>query len=528
MNSPVKVGKKLINILLIGLSIIFTIVGIWNIRNYLLTKKNENLLPSEQVCDHCNILLFDIDILRADELPCYGYSQNTTPNICNFAKNSVVFKDNYSTHFWTLPSMFSTVTSLYPVFSRVRTTVDVLPPTTFTLAESLKKQGYRTVFVGQDGNAYALINNANGGLRYYDYVTTDEIEKVITDLSKSKQPWFIHYYRGDLHLPYLLEDGQKPISNITAPVNFPITRTEFDLQLSEYLKKNKKTIFTPKALIEYKSSIFNTNVGSTELAQLFYGLTYDINDSGNYLYDSWILTEKCYLNYIDVKKASDLAYVRMMYDSVLYNFDARNNLFLKELDSGNLSKNTITIIMSDHGESFGEHGTFSHDNNHYSELFYTPLIIHAPNLSPQQVNRTTSNMDIFPTILNLIGQKIPEGLQGNSLVPYFSNADYDPGVFSYSENYGGIILQNKEWLYYLPSHISDISGSELYDRTIDPLEKTNVYLRHPELTRLLFNKASLFKSYDNTLENIGITNPDYSSVKLDPEKVERLKKEGYF
>ena len=55
------------------------------------------------LCPWCNIVLIDIDILRADALPCYGYKRNTAPNICALAQKGLVFTDNYAQSTWTLP-----------------------------------------------------------------------------------------------------------------------------------------------------------------------------------------------------------------------------------------------------------------------------------------------------------------------------------------------------------------------------------------------------------------------------------------
>src|SRR5574340_199102 len=112
----------------------------------------DNRVPTKDICAQCNILLIDIDTLRADDLPCYGYQKNTAPNLCAFAEKSVIFNDNYSTSYWTQPSIFSTITSLYPAFHRVEKIFDRLSPEIPTLAEVLHKNGYRTVYVNAVNN----------------------------------------------------------------------------------------------------------------------------------------------------------------------------------------------------------------------------------------------------------------------------------------------------------------------------------------------------------------------------------------
>ena len=250
-------------------AVLVMINKIWQLREKPIVAEQ----PQKNTCDHCNILLLDIDILRADDLPCYGYYRNTAPNICSFGKKSTVFTDNYSTSFWTLPDIFSTVTSLYPAFHGVATEyVDSLNSNVPTLAETLKNEGYQTAFVFIGGsNNPAILNQENGGLRGYDIITEEPAEKVISDLSKSPKPWFIHYYRSELHLPYVLPDGASPMdTNLVAPKNLPTTETDFNRLLNIYLKKHYSEIFKQKAIDEYSSIILAPDkINSTAVTDLF-------------------------------------------------------------------------------------------------------------------------------------------------------------------------------------------------------------------------------------------------------------------
>ncbi len=61
-----------------------------------------------------NVILISIDTLRADHLGCYGYGKNTTPNVDEFSKDSVLFKETIAQASSTLPSHASIFTSLIP------------------------------------------------------------------------------------------------------------------------------------------------------------------------------------------------------------------------------------------------------------------------------------------------------------------------------------------------------------------------------------------------------------------------------
>lgn len=482
-----------------------------------LYKKN-----SFKVCNHCNVLLVDIDTLRADELPCYGYSRNTTPNICNFAKKSLVFKNNFSSSDWTLPSIFSTITSLYPTFHRVRTPyLDILSNNKTTLAQTLKNQGYQTAFVGFDNNTSTLTRE-NNGLSSYDLITSKPVTEVINKLSKSNKPWFIHYYRDDLHLPYLLPNNAHPIDSLENPRNIPITRDEFNIVFNKYLKKNYSEVFS-QSVIEENSSIFSKNNQEKDLAfsDLFYKLYNYYPNREKKLINIYKPIYNAYISTFDKNNPSHQTFLRMMYDSTVYQVDKTLLPLFELLESQKIKKNTITILMSDHGESFGEYGKLGHDSNNHSVLHYTPLIVNSPKISAKVVKSTTGNIDIFPSIMEMLGlDKVPF-LQGESL---FSKRSDKNNRLIYSESTEGLILLNDEWFYFLPKNATHINQSILYNKKLDPQEKNNCINQYPDFTQMLYQKLRTLQSYDRFFMRL----PTPSISNIDSDKIDRLKKEGYF
>jgi lipoteichoic acid synthase len=76
-----------------------------------------------------------------------------------------------------------------------------------------------------------------------------------------------------------------------------------------------------------------------------------------------------------------------------------------------LYDNTVFVIYGDHGEGFGEHDLFQHDNTIYEEGIRIPLIIHDPGRfsSGERVETLTGEMDILPTVFDLLGYEIKGG-----------------------------------------------------------------------------------------------------------------------
>lgn len=95
---------------------------------------------------------------------------------------------------------------------------------------------------------------------------------------------------------------------------------------------------------------------------------------------------------------------------------------LAALAERGLTENTIIIFMSDHGDMMGDHGRMYKQTMHEGAV-HVPLIVQAPasicpGLVPGRVvEEITSHVDIVPTILDLCGLPVPEGVQGKSLTP---------------------------------------------------------------------------------------------------------------
>lgn len=96
-----------------------------------------------------NLLLITVDTLRADHLGVYGHNAIKTPAIDRLGQGGMLFSRAFSHVPLTLPSHCSLLTGTLPLYHGIRDNGYRLPAATATLAEILKKSGYRTgAFVG--------------------------------------------------------------------------------------------------------------------------------------------------------------------------------------------------------------------------------------------------------------------------------------------------------------------------------------------------------------------------------------------
>jgi arylsulfatase A-like enzyme len=108
-----------------------------------------------------------------------------------------------------------------------------------------------------------------------------------------------------------------------------------------------------------------------------------------------------------------------IYDSSIRWTDGTLDLLLRQLaDLGQLSR-TLVVIASDHGEAFRERGFEGHARHVYRETTEVPLYLLFPfRLEPGIVVTTrTRNIDIWPTVYELLGLPLPLGIDGRSRVP---------------------------------------------------------------------------------------------------------------
>jgi iduronate 2-sulfatase len=101
--------------------------------------------------------------------------------------------------------------------------------------------------------------------------------------------------------------------------------------------------------------------------------------------------------------------------------DAQVGVMLDALDELRLWNDTVVIFTSDHGYHLGEHGGLWHKMTLFEESCHVPLLVAAP--QGKHGVRTpgiVELLDLYPSLAELCGLPIPDGLEGKSFVPLLS------------------------------------------------------------------------------------------------------------
>jgi len=109
-----------------------------------------------------------------------------------------------------------------------------------------------------------------------------------------------------------------------------------------------------------------------------------------------------------------------LYDGEVRRADRAISELLAALGSRGLLSSTVTVVVSDHGEEFEEHGRMGHGLSLYAEVVRVPFIVHAPGLVAAGVRHgRASVLDVVPTVVDLLGDPRPlVDVDGVDLAPF--------------------------------------------------------------------------------------------------------------
>ena len=175
------------------------------------------------------------------------------------------------------------------------------------------------------------------------------------------------------------------------------------------------------------------------------------------------------------------ALLRDPYDGEIAYADESLGKFFAYLKEHALYDSTLIIATSDHGESFGEHGEYTHGYFIYDTTLLVPLIIKPPvgsAITPRQIEAPVRTIDISPTVLQVLGIAPPSSMQGSGLLSLMlGRAATSPTGAAYCETYypdefgwsALRALRSGRFKYI------DAPKPELYDLVADPQEAHNLY-----------------------------------------------------
>lgn len=430
-----------------------------------------NLLKSKAESSKPNIIYILADDMGYGDLGCYGQQIIKTPNIDFMASEGVRFTNHYSGSTVCAPSRCALMTGKHTGHSFVRGNREMepegqmpMPKTTRTVAHSLKEAGYTTACLGKWGLGYpgSESDPLKMGFDYFfgyncqmkahhyfpEYLWENDKKVFYTENAEGKKGMYSHDKTTQKAFDFIKENKDKPFFLYLA---YAIPHAEL-LIPEEYLEKYKGQ-FPEKP---------------------FAGGHYGKQD-----------------------------YPRAAYAAMISHLDAdvgKLNALLKQCG---LDKNTIVMFSSDNGPHI-EGGNDPHffkssgglrgeKRSLYEGGIRTPFIVKWPERiqAGELSEHVSAFWDVFPTLCDIGGAEIPEGLDGISFYPELTGEKQKMHELLYWEFHGYTgdkqAIRKGKWKAVRNKIIKENTPIELYNLELDPSEEKDVAIKFPEIINQMTN-----------------------------------------
>lgn len=436
-------------------------------------RMNKGLSKSKQPP---NILFIAIDDLRP-QLGCYGDSIVQSPHIDRLAASGVLFSRAYCQQAVCSPSRTSLMTGKRPNTSRVwdlKTHFRNTIPDVVTLPQYFKNNGYHTQCIGkiyhdpadaQDALSWSVPEILAVTKKEGKYVLPSNLQKTsskaaATEHADVSDNAYIDGQVADQALEALRKIKDKPFF---LAVGFRRPHLPFSAPKKYWDIYEQKNISLPVQHTRVPGVPAYAMHNSEELRGYSdIGFNHSITDS----------------------KKREL--LQGYYAAISYT-DAQIGKVLAELDRLGLTRNTIIVLWSDHGFHLGEKGLWTKTTNYELDT-RVPLIIAAPGKRRgARSNQLVELVDLYPTLAELGGLPVPDGLEGISLAPLLTTPDqpWKSAVFSQfprpwqykgAPEIMGYAIRTDRYRYveWRDFKTDVVKAMELYDHQTDPHEVNNI------------------------------------------------------
>ena len=359
------------------------------------------------------IVLVSIDTLRRDHVGAYGYSKPTTPRLDALAREGILCEDAVSTSSWTLPAHLSMLTSADPGLHGGTDMNRGFNRRLPTLASMLKEAGYATHAV----TSHLYVSSLYGVDAGFDHLE------------------FNQKFRAD----NIVERGIDAVDRFGD--------RPFFLFLHFY---DPHWHYDP-----HDSTRRHFETGYTG------GLT-----------GQWGAFKE-----LDPAKLppEDMAHILALYDGEIRYTDDELGRFLDHLKARGLDRSTLILVTSDHGEEFGEHGSWEHQKTLYEEVLLVPFLVFGPGVAARREPAPVSLLDVAPTIVAWAGLSPKWEPQGRSVLAPL--ADRRPAYGETDHTIDGtrkLFLRHgagqSKVIFSLVPDGSRVEEEEWYDLASDPRE----------------------------------------------------------
>jgi arylsulfatase A-like enzyme len=440
-----------------------------------------------------NLIVISLDTLGAKYVGFHGARPSPSPYLDELLGRSRTFLNAFAPYPNTLASHASLFTGLYPRRHNLYGGLQAyLEPT--TLAMVLADRGYRTAAVTEDAYVSSDFGFDRGFDSYENGSTEIKAEflgdakttfAMASDWLRQRQdeaPYFLFVHTYEVHDPYLARD-------------------EHAKRFAEELNPGYEGPYEDAYPGAIKSLGHNSN--------------------------RFPLAE------------ADIRQMEALYHGEITYLDRLMRSFVAELEDLTDMENTLVVILSDHGDEFGEHGFVGHGESLYDPVLHVLLAFHWPSVLGQgPIEPVVSLVDVMPTVLEMLGADIPADLDGESLTSLLGDRELPsgsrPAFAELRTAWGACIRQGlpRDCRVGMTSvrtpefkliTSEQPSGHRLYHVATDPDETVDVAQDHPEQLEAMIRLIDAYRQGEPVPSSAG----GAGRPEIDDATRERLRALGY-
>lgn len=431
-----------------------------------------------------NVILICADQLRADSLG-YVNSNVITPNIDKLAEKSVVFNNSFCSNPICSPSRATMITGRYAQNTGLWNIGTYLNEDEDTLADYLSSNGYKTIAVGKT-HFRPQLKDKKGTPE--DVEIRDRVRKRDNTYFGFSETYITEDNRIGKYFDYLRSNGFDP-SNLKALDGI----NELDEHLHQTFWVGKTSVDKiknhdfSKPLFLYSSFVdphhpfdpikkfvdmYKNFKGEKKIPKEFLNINRPIHITNAF--------KKYWPGGGNLHKLSEeeIQDITKWYYAMITFIDQEIGKILKALEERGQLENSIIVFTSDHGEYLGDRGLLFKGPFMYDNVIKIPLFFYSKEILPRFIDGIIENVDIVPTILDLLGLNIPRPIQGISFKDVLLGKKEDlkeAAIITYDASDRDVFIKcYRSREYKLVVYVDEEYG-ELYNLKEDPYESKNLF-----------------------------------------------------
>ncbi len=301
-----------------------------------------------------DVIVLSVDTLRADHLGAWGYDRDTSPFLDELARGGTRFTDAWSPAPWTLPSHATLLSGLLPpnhgaIEDTVRIGADIP-----LVQEAFRAHGYLTAAVTSSLFVSSRFGFDRGFDWFHDFdIHSAEANNAATVDADHVFAWARHWAQEQ-------------------PAGRPIFL--FVHVYDAHYAYNAPPPWNEK--FDRPSEV------------------------GDAVYRDYHFYKRNPL------PDDQLAHQVAQYDEEIAYLD---DAFRRFLTRWRGERKAVVVVASDHGEEFGERGSWGHAHTLFPEQLHVPWIVHGPGIPARRIDGRVGLEDVAPTVAGLAGVPFPEG-----------------------------------------------------------------------------------------------------------------------